>query len=84
MVTRLVLALVLVTLAGCCKPEIIRVPVEIETVRTVIEPIPAELLRLHPAEEASPADLHRCPEIARQRLDELRACNDDKRALRER
>lgn len=71
-------------LAGCCKPELIRVPVEVETVRTVIEPIPAELLRLHPADDAPASELHRCPEIARQRLDELRACNDDKRALRAR
>jgi hypothetical protein len=79
------LALALLAVAGCsrwCKPEIVRVPVEVERVRTVIEPIPAELLRPHPAEDAPASELHRCPEIARQRLDELRKCNEDKEALR--
>jgi hypothetical protein len=79
------LALALLAVSGCsrwCKPEIIRVPVEVERVRIVVEPIPAELLRDHPA-DAAPADqLHACPDIARQRLHELRRCNADKAAIR--
>lgn len=81
---RLAVIATMAALAGCCKPQLIRVPVQVETVRPVVEPIPAELLRLHPAEDVPASELHRCPEIARQRLDELRACNDDKRALRAR
>jgi len=79
------LALPLLAVSGCsrwCKPEIIRVPVEVERVRIVVEPIPAELLREHPADEAPGSQLHRCPEIARARLVELRACNADKAAIR--
>jgi hypothetical protein len=78
------LALALLAVAGCsrwCKPEIIRVPVEVERVRTVVEPIPAELLRHHPV---ATGDLAHCPQVAAQRRAELEACNTDKRAIKDR
>lgn len=62
-----------------CEP--IRVPVVVEKEVVRIEPIPAELLREHP--EAT-GDQRHCPKVARHNLEQLRACNDDKRLLRER
>lgn len=71
-------------LAGCarwCKPEIVRVPVEVERVRIVVEPVPAELLRQHPV---ATGDLAHCPQVAAQRRAELDACNADKQAIKDR
>lgn len=84
---RLLLILILlapVALSGCarCRPVVIREPVDVPVYVRVVEPIPDELLREHPADEAPGSQLHRCPEIARARLVELRACNADKAAIR--
>lgn len=79
-------ALLPLVLAGCataprsvCEP--IRVPVTVERERVTVEPVPPALLRMHP-EWTGP--LRRCPEIAQSNLTELRACNADKRLIRER
>lgn len=70
-------------LAACatrpvCEP--VRIPVEVEVIRNVVQPVPAELLRQHPVETGP---LSRCPQIAAARGDELRACNRDKALIRE-
>lgn len=69
-----------VVLAGCCKPEVITRPVPVETVRLVVQPIPAELLRDHPV---ATGPLAECPKVAAARRAEIDACNADKRALRD-
>ena len=68
-------------LAGCCKPELVRVPVEVEVERRVVEPIPPELLQPHPV---ATGQLSECPDVARARRAELEQCNADKAALRAR
>lgn len=76
--------LIALALSGCCTPDVVRVPVEVVRHVPVIEPVPDELLQLHPADEAAGRELDRCPDIARERLAEIRICNDHKRAIRAR
>jgi hypothetical protein len=69
-------------LAGCCKPELIRVPGPVEyRDKLVVQPIPAELLEEHPV---ATGQLSECPFVASQRKAELTKCNSDKKALRDR
>jgi len=74
-----------IALSACsriCPVRVVEVPVPVPEIVRVVEPVPADLLRDHPADEAPASELHRCPDIAHQRLDELRRCNADKAAIR--
>jgi hypothetical protein len=83
---RLLLILVLIAMLGACARvcpvRTVEVPVPVQEIVRVVEPVPPGLLAEHPAEEAPAAQLHVCPDIARQRLHELRRCNADKAAIR--
>lgn len=74
-----------ITAPGCawlrpaCEP--LRVPVYVEVVKPVVQPIPDELLEPHP-EYTGP--LRDCPDIAQSNLDELRSCNADKLLIQDR
>ena len=82
--SRFLLVALAAILTGCaskpiCEP--VRIPVEVEVIRNVVQPVPPELLRQHPVETGP---LSRCPQIAQMRGDELRRCNSDKALIRER
>lgn len=61
-----------------CEPIRVPVPVELPP-RSVVQPIADALLRDH-IEAVGP--LSSCPDIAQHNLTELRACKDDKAAIR--
>lgn len=75
---RLILALAALALAGCT-PRVVKEYVTVEVVREVYVPVPADLTNPHPIVEGPPSA---CPDIARQRAEQLRLCNIDKAAIR--
>lgn len=82
---RLLILVLIATLGACsrlCPVRTIEVPVPVPEIVRVVEPVPSALLVEHPADEAPAEQLHACPDIARQRLHELRRCNADKAAIR--
>jgi hypothetical protein len=77
-VGRLILVLAALGLAGCV-PRVVKEYVPVEVVRTVYVEVDPELTNPHPIVEGPPSA---CPDVARQRAEQLRLCNIDKAAIR--